>query len=157
MTKKILTLFALTIAVTPFDALALDKEVDIEIRRVEQRMMRMFDSNQQLIQDVRSLQRENEKLRTSYEDLLIKYDVLNDQVTKLRNVDINNLRAGQKGLYDQIPLFTWGEDVEDCKDIETRHQQINAIKSADGTQTMRYLCFDGKAIHLGTEYHGIPQ
>lgn len=142
---------------SPISAMALDKEVDMEIRRVEQRMMRIFDTHEQLLKDVRNLQRENERLKEESEEMSRKYDEMNDVMLKLRNVDIANLRAGQKGLYDQIPLFTWGEDTEDCKGIETKHQQTNTQKSADGSQTMRFLCFDGKAMHLGTEYHGVPK
>tara|TARA_R110000868_G_scaffold189695_1_gene432842 strand:+ start:29781 stop:30251 length:471 start_codon:yes stop_codon:yes gene_type:complete len=155
--KKITTL-ALTVGLLlPLQSFALDKDVDMEIRRVEQRMMRMHETNQQLLKDVRQLQRDNDVLTKQVDDMSTKYDALNDQVLKLRNVDIANLRAGQKGLYDQIPLFTWGEDTEDCADIETKHQQTNIVKSADGSQSMRYLCFDGKAVHLGTEYHGVPK
>ncbi|MFT7432664.1 MAG: putative RNase H-like nuclease (RuvC/YqgF family) [Alphaproteobacteria bacterium] len=154
--KKIICL-SLMLVSSAVPSFALDKDVDMEIRRVEQRMMRMFETNKQLLQDVRDLQRKNDKLTKGFEDVSMKYDALNDQVLKLRNVDIANLRVGQKGLYDQIPLFTWGEDTEDCADIETKHQQINTQKSADGSQTMRFLCFDGKAVHMGTEYHGVPK
>lgn len=155
--KKLFPLIAMATVMLPTFAFSIDKDVDIELRRLEQRMMRIYDTNQELVQQIRVLERDNASLKKVVDDFMVKYDVLNDQVTKLQNVDINNLRAGQKGLYDQIPLFTWGEDIEDCKDIETKHQQINSIKSADGTQTMRFLCFDGKAIHLGTEYHGVPK
>lgn len=155
--KKLVLCGVLLSVMSPLTALALDKEVDMEIRRVEQRMMRIFDTHEQLLKDVRELQRENDRLKKEAEEMSRKYDEMNDVMLKLRNVDIANLRAGQKGLYDQIPLFTWGEDTEDCKDIETKHQQTNTVKSADGTQTMRFLCFDGKALHMGTEFHGVPK
>jgi seryl-tRNA synthetase len=155
--KKIALYGVLFSTLIPMSSYALDKEVDLEIRRVEQRMMRIFDTHEQLLKDVRELQRENEQLKEQVADMSQKYDQVNDQILKFRNVDVANLRAGQKGLYDQIPLFTWGEDTEDCKDIETKHQQTNTQKSADGSQTMRFLCFDGRAMHLGTEYHGVPK
>lgn len=154
--KKIIVLALLLISV-PTLSYSIDKDVDMEIRSVEQRMMRIYETNQQLLKDVRQLQRENETLTEHFEKVLSKYDALNDQVLKLRNVDIANIRVGQKGLYDQIPLFTWGEDTEDCSDIETKHQQTNTQKSADGSRTMRFLCFDGKAMHMGTEYHAVPR
>ncbi|MEC8066703.1 MAG: hypothetical protein VX154_02480 [Pseudomonadota bacterium] len=155
--KKLVLCGLILSAMAPVSAMSLDKEVDMEIRRVEQRMMRIFDTHEQLLKDVRQLQRENERLKGEVAEMSQKYDVVNDILLKIQNVDIANIRAGQKGLYDQIPLFTWGEDTEDCKDIETKHQQTNTQKSADGSQTLRFLCFDGKAIHLGTEYHSVPQ
>lgn len=137
-------------------ASAMDKETQLEIRRLEQRIARLTEGNQQLVQDVRQMQKSSNNLLSAQEILEHKIDQLTDTIVKMQNVDIANLRAGQKGLYDQLPLFTWGEDTEDCADIGAKHQQINSVTSEDGSRTMRYLCFDGKAIHLGTELHAIP-
>lgn len=99
--KKLVLCGVLISAMSPLAALALDKEVDLEIRRVEQRMMRIFDTHEQLLKDVRDLQRENDRLKKEAEEMSRKYDEMNDVMLKLRNVDIANLRAGQKGLYDR--------------------------------------------------------
>ena len=137
-------------------AFSLDKEVDLEIRRVDARLARVAEQTKDLARDMRTLQRSHEKVMKKMDYIDDKLSTLTDQMVRLQNVDISNLQAGQKGLYDQIPTFTWGEDSENCEDIKTRHQQTNTVKSADGSKTMRYLCFDGKAIHLGTEYHVQP-
>lgn len=135
---------------------ALDKETQLEIRRLEQRIGRIVDANKQIVQDVRQLEKFSKNMLSAQDILEEKLNQLTDTVVKIQNVDIANLRAGQKGLYDQLPLFTWGEDTEECTDIGSKHQQINSVKSKDGMRTLRFLCFDGKAIHLGTEYHGLP-
>ena len=44
-------------------------------------MMRMFETNQQLLKDVRDLQRENENLKAIVEDMVKKYDVMNDAMS----------------------------------------------------------------------------
>lgn len=135
---------------------AMDKETQLEIRRLDQKVGRLMTANQQNVQDIRQLQKQTKNVIESQQILNEKMDQLTDTLVKIQNVDISNLRAGQKGIYDQLPLFTWGEDTQACEDIGSKHQQINAVKSKDGSKTMRFLCFDGKAIHLGTEYHGVP-
>ena len=150
-------LFLGLIVVTPDVAQALDKETQFEIRRLEQRIGRMHEGHQKMVQDIRSLEKAARNLSASQQLIEDKIDQLTDTIVKVQNVDVANLRAGQKGIYDQLPLFTWGEDTESCEDINTKHQQINTVKSDDGLRTLRFLCFDGKAIHLGTEFHLAPQ
>lgn len=134
-----------------FPAHAVDREVEIEMRRIEERVQRTDEINKQLLQDMRQIQRYVQRLEEQNKELKGKIEDLTDSVIKIKNIDISNLEAGQKGLYDQVPNFTWGQDTEACDTLEAKHQQIEAVKSEDGTRTLRFLCFDGKALHLGTE------
>lgn len=153
--KKLALAFGLLLSFSEA-AYALDKETQLELRRLEQRVGRVMDTNKQLVQDLRQLEKFSQNMLSAQEILEDKLNQITDTIVKIQNVDIANLRAGQKGIYDQLPLFTWGEDTEECTDIGSKHQQINSVKSDDGMRTLRFLCFDGKAIHLATEYHGLP-
>jgi len=155
--KTLLLVLALMGGVLSAPAFSLDVAVDKEVRRLDSRIQRVAEMTKDLQKSVRTLQRSSEKVLRKMDYLDGKFSEMTDQMVRIQNVDLANLRAGQKGLYDQIPTFTWGEDTENCEDIKTKHQQTNTVKSADGSKTMRYLCFDGKAIHLGTEYHIQPQ
>jgi len=145
-----------TMVVSAVPSFALDKEVGIEFRRVEQKLARVTQSNEQLQKDVRQIQKKMGEVLKSYEELQAKYDNLLDATLKIENVDVANLRAGQKGLYEQITEFTWGEDTEDCDAIGAKHQQVEAVKSKDGSRTLRFLCYDGKTLHLSTEINESP-
>lgn len=136
---------------------AMDQEVQMEIMGLQQRFARVQELNEQLMTEVRDLQRKTDHLYKINEEQDNKYNDLVDTLLKLENVSIANLNSGQKGLYEQIPQFTWGQGAEDCPKIGSRHQQINMVKSEDGSRSMRFLCFDGKAIHLGTEINTPPQ
>ena len=150
-------MLSLPLVLLPESSFALERELETELRRVDQRMGRINAAHEQMMQHVRQLQKTADQLTESMKVLEGKVDELTDSIVKVQNVDVANLRAGQKGLYDQIPLFTWGEDTEDCTAIGTKHQQTNTVKSEDGLRTLRFLCFDGKAIHLGTEFHAPPK
>ena len=136
---------------------AIEPAVELEVMGLQQRFARVMELNEQLMVDLRDLQRKVDHLYKINEDQDQKYNDLVDTLLKLENISIANLNSGQKGLYEQIPNFTWGQGAEDCPKIGSKHQQINMVKSEDGTRSMRFLCFDGKAIHLGTEVNSPPQ
>lgn len=136
---------------------AMDKETVLAISGLQERFERVVQMNEQLLKDIRDLQRNVDHLYKMNEEKDKKIADLLDQVLKIENVEVSNLKAGQKGLYDQVPAFTWGQTTRNCESIGSKHQQIEMVKSEDGSRTLRFLCFDGKAIHLGTEINTPPQ
>ena len=159
MTKNTLFLtgaLVVSMVLSAVPSFAIDKDVSIEFRRVEQKMARVTQQNEQLMKDVRKIQKKMGEVLKSYEELQSKYDNLLDATLKIENVDVANLRAGQKGLYEQVPEFTWGQDTENCDEIGAKHQQVEAVKNKSGTKTLRFLCYDGKVLHLSTEINESP-
>ncbi len=133
----------------------MSREVQTEFVRVDQRVDRLQEEKTLLLQQLRALEKDNQQLHQLVDDLIKKHTQLTDNVIRLENTDITNLRAAQKRLYDDIPVYNWGTETRDCLGIG-QHQQINTVRSEDGNYSLRYLCFDGKAIHLGTESHNVP-
>ena len=148
---KIIATAVVISTIVSTSSLALPPDVELEVRRLEQRIARVAETNEQLLKDVRLLQRSLTETTKEVEKLRNKNTEMVDAYLELQNVHIANLRAGQKALYEQIPALDWGTGEEGCADISAKHQQIETVNSADNTKVLRFLCFDGKAIHLSTE------
>lgn len=144
-----------------------DRKMEIEFRRIDQRLSRLSDENERLMKDVRELQRQNADLIKRNTLLEKKANEAFDDVTRMKNTDMANLAATDKQIIARIegierhmeaqtPTWNWGSLTRDCKEIGT-HQQIQSVRSGDSKFTLRYLCFDGRAIHLGTELNQPPQ
>ena len=146
---------------------ALDAETLTEVRRIDQRISGFSDNIQQILQDVRTLQRKMEKIERIQTENAEKIKEFSDTIIRMQNTDIANLIAVDKQLAQRLNSTTnhieketttwnWGSEARGCEDVG-KHQQIQSVRSADGKFSLRYLCFDGKAIHLGTEVNLPPQ
>lgn len=155
--KALLTGVLSTSVLLSSQSFAMDQETVLAITGLQERFDRVVQMNEQLLKDIRDLQRNVDHLYKMNEEKDKKIADLLDQTLKIENVELSNIKAGQKGLYDQVPSFTWGQSTKDCDSIGSKHQQIEMVKSEDGSRTLRFLCFDGKAIHLGTEINTPPQ
>jgi hypothetical protein len=125
-----------------------------QIARDEQMIGRLQQQVQDLMQQVRELQRQNVALAKTIQNGTDKNAALADQVQGLQNTEVLNLHAGQKQLAGQIKDIKgrmWGEGQRDCPDLGVKHQQVRVVTRPDGMKTVRFLCFDGKALHLETE------
>lgn len=150
--NKFAVTFALgAILLIPSQAFPIDPEVELEIRRVEQQMARIAETNEQLMKDIRLLQRNLEDANKLIDTLSTKTEDTIDTLVEVKNVHISNLRSGQKSLYERLDILDWGDKKEGCKEIGAKHQQVSLVKSADGEKYLKFLCFDGKALHLSTE------
>jgi hypothetical protein len=133
------------------------KETTLQFQRTDQLIGRLEEQNKQFLQDIRTLQRENARLTQLIESAAIKADRTADQLQQLENVKLNNLAAGQQQimgkLTDDNVRMDWGSGTRDCPELGNKHQQIKTVTKPDGTRTVRFLCFDGRALHLGTEVH----
>lgn len=149
-----LRLLALILLI-PSVGITLEKEAEIEIRRLDQRLNRVQGDQTTVQKDIRTLQRQMSDIQKMLEDIQKRLVRSEDRVIELDNVDINNLKAGQKKMYEMVPALNWGTESRDCQGMG-KHQQIKNVKSKDGTHTLRYLCLDGRTLHLGTEVHEPP-
>ena len=146
---------AVTLAASPL-AIALDRDVETEIRRLEQRLGREQETNRQLLQDVRQLQRQMDTLIKMVEGVESKKDELADLVVNIQNVDIANLKSGQQNLYDNIDVLNWGDKQRECPEIKAVHQQIKTMMRDDDKVTTQSLCYDGKVLHLESSLNVAP-
>ena len=161
------TTVAILAAVPAFSQSA-ERNVDLQFRRVDQRISRIEKQNEQIFQDMRQMQRTFEDLKKKQTSLDDKFAQITDDIARLRNTEIANLAATDVQLANKVeainqlveketPVWNWGSQNRDCKDISVKHQQIQTVKSADGNYTLRYICFDGRSIHLGTEVNLPPK
>ncbi len=148
---------ALAVLVTASpEAIAIDRDVQIEIRRLEQRLGREQETNRQLLQDVRQLQRQMDHLIKMVETVETKKDELTDALTNVQNVDIANLKSGQQNLYDNIDVLNWGDKQRECPEIKATHQQIKTMMRDDDKVTSKSLCYDGKVLHIESSLNVAP-
>lgn len=122
----------------------------------EQMVGKLQQQITQLQSDMRELQRQNQQMSKLVQDANIKSGSVSDRVQEMQNVQMGNINAAQKQLSQQnseILKKLWGEGKRDCPDLDARHQQIKVLTRPDGGRSVRFLCYDGKAVHLGTEVH----
>lgn len=153
--RKLILSFMVAVMVAPL-AMAMDRETALEIRRIDQKMLSLQAQIGDLLQTFRKIERNMDSDAKQIVLINRKITDLADDLVKTQNLDIPNLQAGQKTLYDQVDVLNWGRKERECKDIG-KHQQVKAVQSDDGVYTLRYLCFDGVAIHLGTEVNQPPR
>ena len=155
----------LCLAATP--AYSMDSETMTEIRRLDQNMSDLNNKMESIMRDIRELQRTVEKIGKESALASKNAEETSDALTRTQNTDIANLVAVDKQLAqrlnalgkhmeEQTPVWNWGSQTRSCDDVG-KHQQIQSVRSADGQFTLRYLCFDGRPIHLGTEVNLPPQ
>lgn len=135
-----------------------DKQMSLELSRYDQVMGKMQEQNERLMGEVRQLERDNDGLKKSLQASQAKTDALADRMQQLENVNIRNVEAAQKQINQRMNasdnnLYDWGGKTRDCTELGVKHQQIKVVTKPDGSKTVRFLCFDGKAVHLGTELH----
>lgn len=148
-----------TLALLAASAHALeDKSMSLELSRYDQVMGKLQENNDRLLGQVRQLERDNASLGKALQATQSKVDVLSDQLQQMQNVNVRNIEAAQKQLNQKMNAtdnnaLDWGSKTRDCTDLGVKHQQIKVVTKPDGAKTIRFLCFDGKAVHLGTELH----
>ncbi len=147
---RILTLVLTFALVAP--AMAMDLETEGQVRRLDAMINGMLKEVDSLQVEMRQLQRKNDALEKENKAMREELDAVNDNLLQTQNLDLSNLKAGQKQLYDMIPDLNWGAEKRNCQGIGN-HQQTKIVPSPDGKHSLKYLCFDGRALHMGTELH----
>ncbi|MCP5404721.1 MAG: hypothetical protein H6922_00635 [Pseudomonadaceae bacterium] len=137
-----------------------DRAMQLELQRYDQIMGKLQSQNEQLMSQVRELQRENLALKKGLEAVAAKSEATADRMQQVENVNVRNVEAAQRQLNEALSAqannrYDWGGQTRDCPEIGVKHQQIKVQTKPDGSKTVRFLCFDGKAVHLGTEVHDV--
>ncbi len=157
----------LLLVATPVTVSAIDADTLQEVRRIDQRISDMNSKMERILRDIRGIERKIEQASKDSKVSLETSEETADILTTIQNTDIANLIAVDKQIAqrmnalakhveEQTPTWNWGSESRSCEDVG-KHQQIQSVRSADGQFTLRYLCFDGRAIHLGTEVNLPPQ
>lgn len=137
---------------------ASDRQMQVELQRNDQVMGRLQEQNERLLGQVRAMERDNAALKKALESQNARVESLADRLQQIENVNVRNVEAAQRQINQRINAsennqYDWGGKTRDCPDIGVKHQQIKVVTKPDGAKTVRFLCFDGKAVHLGTEVH----
>lgn len=120
------------------------REMNIQMSRYEQIIGKMQRQNEQLQSDIRALQRANDQLGRKVEDADKHAQSVGDDFQRFRNAQARN-----------GDVKVWGEGQRDCPELRVKHQQIKVTMSPDGTKSVRFLCFDGKPLLLGSEQYTV--
>ncbi|MCA3244424.1 MAG: hypothetical protein INF43_03845 [Alphaproteobacteria bacterium] len=116
------------------------RELNQTLSRYDAIIARMEAQNERLMGELRSLQREQDRVTKLVESQQGQIQQGIDGLQEFKNTEIENIRAS-----------FWGSGKRDCKDLGVKHQQIKVTMSPDGSESVRFLCFDGKPLLLGAE------
>jgi uncharacterized protein YoxC len=137
------------------------REQSLQASRYELLLGKLQDQNEQLMQQVRALQKANDALAKDVQASSAKSQNVADEMQRLKNTQLQNISAAQKQLADKVSTaydkMPWGEGQRDCNEINTKHQQLKLTMKPDGTRSVRFLCFDGKALFLGSELYTVNE
>lgn len=142
------------------DAGRTERDASLQMSRYEQAIGKLQQQNEQLQSDIRSLQRTNAELQKSMETANNRVQSVADEVQRFQNTDVLNIQNSQKQLSGRIEALdakgpVWGDGQRDCSEIGVKHQQIKVAVKPDGSRGVRYLCFDGKVLLLGSEVYSV--
>jgi len=130
------------------------REMSLQMSRYEQMIGKLQDSIERLQSDMRALQRENSILAKDAAGAKASAARVSDQMQTISNVEFARLQAQQKDLATKLvtqkEVYDWGSGQRGCQVLGVTHQQIKTTVSPDGLKAVKYLCFDGRVIHLGT-------
>lgn len=159
--KKLFIILSLFVANTATaQDFYIQKQNEVEFKRLNQEVARLKNENDQRAIHMRQVEKQNDDLRKQVVAINKRLDDLLDLWVNFENVSLPNLVAADSALAkrinetnnhikEQTPIWNWGEESRNCNGIGTS-QQVKTVQSKDGTSATRYLCFDGKVLHLNT-------
>jgi predicted nucleic acid-binding Zn-ribbon protein len=118
------------------------RELNQMLSRYDATIARLEQQNERLMSEFRALQREQERVTKLVESQQGQIQQGIDGLQEFRNTEIESIKAS-----------FWGSGKRDCKDLGVKHQQIKVTLSPDNTESVRFLCFDGKPLLLGAEQY----
>lgn len=113
------------------------RQFSLQMSRYEQMIGRLQQQQERLMADIRTLQRGFEATKKQAESADTTGQKLGDQWLKFQN--------------EQDGITPWGSGQRDCPAITAKHQELKMQLSPAGDESVRYLCFDGKGLYLGSE------
>ncbi len=114
------------------------------LSRYDAVIARMEAQNERLMSELRALQRDQDRVTKLVESQQGKIQEGIDGLQEFRNTELENIRQS-----------FWGSGTRDCKDLGVRHQQIKVTLNPEGTESVRFLCYDGKPLLLGAEKYAL--
>lgn len=108
------------------------RDMSLQMSRYEQMIGKMDQRLEAMQSALRDMQRKNDELEK----------------------DLQTAKAKMNEEKEEAPT-PWGEGQRDCTALGVKHQQLKVTVKPDGTRGVRFLCFDGKALHLGSESYVI--
>ena len=132
------------------------REQNLQMSRYEQLIGKLMDQNEKLQSDIRIMQRQQEALLKDVESANANSRNAMDEMQRLKNTNLQNVQAAQRQMAESMALVKnklWGDGTRDCADLSVKHQQIKVMMKPDGSKSVRFLCFDGKALLLGSELY----
>lgn len=137
------------------------REASLQASRYELLLGKLQSQNEDLMGQVRALQRANDLLAKDVQAASAKSQNVSDEMQRLKNTQLQNINAAQKQLAEQVNTTAsktpWGDAQRDCNEIGVKHQQIKVSLKPDGSRSVRFLCFDGKALMLGSEIYRVDE
>jgi hypothetical protein len=115
------------------------RQFSLQMSRYEQMIGRLQQQQERLMADIRTLQRGFEATKKQAESADSTGQKLGDQWLKFQN--------------EQDGITPWGSGQRDCPTIGAKHQELKMQLAPDGGEGVRYLCFDGKGLYLGSELY----
>lgn len=116
------------------------RELNQTLARYDGIIARMEAQNERLMSELRALQREQDRVTKLVDSQQGQIQQGIDGLQEFKNTELENIRGS-----------FWGSGKRDCKDLGVKHQQIKVSMSPEGTESVRFLCFDGKPLLLGAE------
>jgi gas vesicle protein len=116
------------------------RDLSLQFSRYDGIIGRLEAQNERLLQDIRALQREQARVTKVVDGQQQEIQGGIDQLQEFKNTEIENIKQS-----------FWGSGTRDCKELGVKHQQIKVTVKPDGSESVRFLCFDGKPLMLGAE------
>lgn len=159
--KKFYTLLAVMFATNAYaQDFYTQKQNEVEFKRIYQESAQLKKNLEKQASYIRQLEKQNNELAKQVAASSKRIDDLIDLWVNFENVSLPNLVSSDKALAERInetnnyikeqtPVWNWGEQSRECPDVG-KSQQVRTVQSNDGMASTRYLCFDGKVLHLNT-------
>lgn len=135
------------------DVVGVVRDQNLQLQRYGDMIRKLQDSNQQLMSEMRAVERKYAGMEREIQAANGRSQDAIDDMQNLRNTDLRNVVAAQRQLNAKV---YWGDAKRGCPDIKADHQQVKMVMKADGSGGTRYVCFDGKAISIGSESFAAP-
>lgn len=140
-------------------AQSMSKETSLNLSRYDQMLDRVMKQNEQLMADMRALERTMGVVKGDMQKATDKVFRVSDDQQELSNTVLQDQGMGLKQLNGRMAKVesmlaeVWGSGQRDCAILGVKHQQVKVTSRPDGSRTVRLLCYDGKPLHLGTEVY----
>ena len=133
------------------------REASLQASRYELLLGKLQDQSEQMQSQIRALQKANDMLAKDVQAANARAQNVTDEMQRLKNTQLQNINAANKQMSESLAKISsetpWGNAQRDCTELGVKHQQIKVSLKPDGSRSVRFLCYDGKALLLGSEIY----